>query len=106
MRFSFVYLKKLPDVVKIEIDTFRYIYDLNVIGPLVAMQEVIPLIKLQGGGTIINISSGTALVHMPGMNWYSSSKRALVGISLAARQDAGRQYYRQRRLPLHNPDKF
>jgi len=74
-------------VEKIDIRTFRYIYDLNVIGPLVAMQQVIPVMKAQGGGTIINISSGTALMHLPGMSPYLSSKRALAGISLAARQE-------------------
>ena len=74
-------------VEKTEIPTFRYIYDLNVIGPLVTMQQVIPIMRAQGGGTIINISSGTALMHLPGMSPYSSSKRALAGISLAARQE-------------------
>jgi short-subunit dehydrogenase len=74
-------------VEKTEIETFRYIYDLNVIGPLVAMQQVIPIMREQGGGTIINISSGTALMHLPGMSPYSSSKRALADISLAARQE-------------------
>ena len=74
-------------VEKTEIPTFRYIYDLNVIGPLVAMQQVIPIMRAQGGGTILNISSGTALMNLPGMSPYSSSKRALAGISLAAREE-------------------
>jgi short-subunit dehydrogenase len=74
-------------VEKTEIGTFRYIYDLNVIGPLVAMQQIIPIMRAQGGGTMMNISSGTALMHLPGMSPYSSSKRALAGISLAARQE-------------------
>jgi len=43
--------------------------------------------KEQGGGSIINISSGTALMNLPGMSPYSSSKRALAGISLAAREE-------------------
>jgi short-subunit dehydrogenase len=71
----------------IDIDTFRYIYDLNVIGPVFTMQQVIPLMRGQGGGTIMNISSGTALMDLPGMSPYASSKRALAGISLAARQE-------------------
>jgi short-subunit dehydrogenase len=74
-------------VEKMNIGTLRYIYDLNILGPLCAMQEVIPIMKNQGGGTIINISSGTALMHLPDMSAYSSSKRALAGISLAARQE-------------------
>jgi short-subunit dehydrogenase len=74
-------------VEKINIGTFRYIYDLNILGPLYAMKQVIPIMKNQGGGTIINISSGTALMHLPEMSAYSSSKRALAGISMAARQE-------------------
>ena len=74
-------------VEKTSIDTFRYIYDLNVIGPLVAMQQVIPHMRKQGRGTIININSGTALMHLPNMSPYSSSKRALADISLAAREE-------------------
>jgi short-subunit dehydrogenase len=71
----------------IDINTLRYIYDLNVIGPIVAMQEVIPVMRAQGGGCILNISSGTALMDLPGMSPYASSKKALAGISLAARQE-------------------
>jgi short-subunit dehydrogenase len=71
----------------IDVSTFRYIYDLHVIGPVVAMQQVIPVMRGRGGGTIMNISSGTALMHLPGMSPYASSKRALAGISLAARKE-------------------
>ena len=74
-------------VEKMNLGTLRYIYDLNIVGPLFAMQQVIPIMKNQGGGTIINISSGTALMHLPDMSAYSSSKRAMAGISLAARQE-------------------
>ncbi len=74
-------------VERIDIDTLRYIWDLNVIGPLVAMQTVTPIMRAQGGGSIINVSSGLALMNLPGMSPYSSSKRALAAISLAARQE-------------------
>ncbi len=71
----------------VDVGTFRYIYELHIIGPVIAMQQVIPVMRRQGGGTIMNISSGTALMHLPGMSPYASSKRALAGISLAARQE-------------------
>jgi short-subunit dehydrogenase len=51
------------------------------------MQAVIPYMQKQDGGSIINISSGTALMALPGMSAYSSLKRALVGISLTAREE-------------------
>jgi short-subunit dehydrogenase len=74
-------------VERIDVGTLRYIFDLNIVGPLVAMQQVIPHMRSQGEGAIINISSGTALMYLPGMSAYSSSKRALVGISLTAREE-------------------
>lgn len=72
---------------KIDTDTFRDVIELDLIGPLVAMQEVIPVMRKQGGGAIVNISSGTALMQLPGMAAYSSLKRALVGLSLTAQEE-------------------
>lgn len=71
------------------IDTgeYRKLLDLNLIGPLVAMQTVIPVMRTQGGGTIVNISSGTALMYAPGLSGYSATKRALNGLSLTARNE-------------------
>src|ERR1700693_701105 len=74
-------------VEKTNIETFRHIFDLDVLGPLIAMQQVIPLMRNQGGGAIINISSGTALMKLPNNGAYSSIKRALVGLSLTAREE-------------------
>jgi len=72
---------------KTDIDLFHHIFNLDVVCPLVAMQQVIPFMKKQGGGAIINISSGTALMHLPNMDAYSAMKRALADISLAAREE-------------------
>jgi short-subunit dehydrogenase len=72
---------------KINIESFHEIFDLDVVGPLIAMQAVIPIMKKQGGGMIVNISSGTALMYLPNMGGYSSLKRALGGISLTAREE-------------------
>ena len=70
-----------------DVDKFHKLFDLDVIGPLVAIQEVVPIMRKQGGGAIINISSGTALMALPNMGAYSSLKRALVGISLTANEE-------------------
>jgi short-subunit dehydrogenase len=70
-----------------DINNFRELFNLDVLGPLTAMQAVIPFMQKQGGGLIINISSGTALMAIPNMSAYSSLKRALVGISLTAREE-------------------
>jgi short-subunit dehydrogenase len=72
-------------VQNINIDTFQRLSNLDLIGPLVAMQQVIPIMKAQGGGSIINISSGTALMHLPTMGAYAAMKAALAHLSLTAR---------------------
>lgn len=74
-------------VEKTDIEIFHYIFDLDVVGPLVAMKEAIPIMRRQGGGTIINVSSGTALMYLPDNGPYSALKRALAQLSLVAREE-------------------
>lgn len=66
---------------------FDEIFHLNVLGPIVAMQAVIPMMRSQGGGSIVNVNSGTAFMAIPQYSVYSSSKRALLGVSLTARAE-------------------
>jgi short-subunit dehydrogenase len=72
---------------EIEPELFDEIFHLNVLGPIVAMQAVIPIMREQGGGNIVNINSGTAFMTVPEYSVYSSSKRALLGFSLTARAE-------------------
>jgi short-subunit dehydrogenase len=71
----------------IDIKKYRQLIELNVIGPLVAMQAAIPIMRKQGGGSIVNISSGTTLMYAPGISGYSATKRALNGLSLTVRNE-------------------
>lgn len=66
---------------------FDEIFHLNVLGPIVAMQAVIPVLRHQGGGSIVNVNSGTAFMTIPEYSVYSASKRALLGFSLTARAE-------------------
>lgn len=77
-------------VEKVKIDILKKIITLDLFGPLITMQEVIPIMRKQKEGAIINISSGTALMYLPNMAPYSSIKRALADISLIARQELKR----------------
>ena len=74
-------------VERTDIDIFHYIFNLDVVAPVVAMQQVIPIMRKQGGGAIVNVSSGTALMYLPNNGPYSAMKRALAHISLTARQE-------------------
>lgn len=72
-----------------EIDpgVFDEIFHLNVLAPIVAMQAVIPIMRAQREGCIVNINSGTAFMAVPQYSVYSSSKRALAGFGLTAREE-------------------
>lgn len=72
---------------QIDPEVFRGIFDLDVVGPVVAMQQVIPIMRKQGEGIIINVSSGLAFMYLPGMSAYGALKRALVNISLTANEE-------------------
>ena len=74
-------------VEKTDIDVFHYIFDLDVIGPVATMKEVIPIMRKQGAGAVVNIGSGTALMYLPNMGAYSASKAALAQISSTAREE-------------------
>lgn len=74
-------------VEEIEPALFDEIFHLNVLGPIVAMQAVIPLMRAQGSGSIVNVNSGTAFMTIPQYSVYSASKRALLGFSLTARTE-------------------
>src|SRR5205823_8513223 len=68
-----------------DLDQYRSILELNVVSVLGAMQAVIPIMRRQGGGIIINVSSGTSKMVLPGVGPYSSTKYALNALTLTAR---------------------
>lgn len=70
-----------------DIAQLNQIIGLDLIGPLVAMQAVVPIMEAQGRGTIVNVSSGTALMHLPNMGGYAAVKAALAHLSLTAREE-------------------
>jgi short-subunit dehydrogenase len=71
----------------IDIDEYREAFELNVIAPLRLMQLVIPPMRAQGGGTIINMSSQASTKYIPFIAGYASTKFALNSLSLTAREE-------------------
>jgi short-subunit dehydrogenase len=74
-------------VESIDIEKYREIMELNVYAPLRAMQLVIPIMRKQGGGMILNISSRVSKNYFPNLGAYASTKYALNAISLTARTE-------------------
>ena len=69
------------------ISEYREIMELNVFSVVRLMQEVVPVMKKEGGGMIINVSSKVTKMHIPNLAAYSSTKYALNSITQTAREE-------------------
>ncbi|KSV72179.1 hypothetical protein N183_26800 [Sinorhizobium sp. Sb3] len=69
------------------IEDFRDLLDVNLVAPLIMMQAVIPLMRVQGGGSIVNVSSGITFFPRPLSGAYNSSKAGLNMLSSVARAE-------------------
>jgi NAD(P)-dependent dehydrogenase (short-subunit alcohol dehydrogenase family) len=65
----------------IGMDEIKSLYETNVFGVIRVTQAVLPIMRKQGSGRIINISSGAGRIGYPGGSAYVSSKFALEGLS-------------------------
>jgi 3-oxoacyl-[acyl-carrier protein] reductase len=56
---------------------FDKVYAVNVKSIYLMTQAVVPVMRRQGGGTIINIGSTAGIRPRPGLTWYNGSKGAV-----------------------------
>jgi short-subunit dehydrogenase len=75
----------LDSVAQMRMSDCREMFDTNFFGTVEAMQAVIPIMKQQGAGAIINISSVAGHVPLPFHAAYSATKFAMNAIAKAAR---------------------
>jgi NAD(P)-dependent dehydrogenase (short-subunit alcohol dehydrogenase family) len=69
----------------VPIEEARRQFEVNVFGLARLTQLVLPHMRLEGGGTIINISSIAGKITMPTGGWYHASKHAVEAYSDALR---------------------
>jgi short-subunit dehydrogenase len=72
---------------QVSLEDLVAITELNFYAPLVAMQAVVPTMRSQGAGAIVNVSSGTTRMVLPGVGAYAATKSALNMLSLVAREE-------------------
>ena len=68
-------------------DRWKAAFDLNFYSALYGMRAVLPIMRKQGGGQIINIISGIAFMPMANWSPYAATKAALNGLTLALRSE-------------------
>ena len=72
---------------QVNLAAFSRVLQLNVVGPLAVTQAVLPAMRQQGFGRIVNISSGTTRRVAVGVGAYASAKSAVNMLSAVLRQE-------------------
>ncbi len=73
----------------LDIDEWRRVLEVNVIGQAMATRAVVPAMRRQGGGSIVNLSSGTPFKGVPFMLHYVASKGAVNAMTKALAKELG-----------------
>jgi NAD(P)-dependent dehydrogenase (short-subunit alcohol dehydrogenase family) len=85
------------------IENIKLQMDTNFLGMVNLIREVLPVMRKQGGGTIINFSSIGGLMGLPFQAFYSAGKFAIEGFSEALRMEV-KQF--NIKIVLINPGDF
>ena len=74
---------------ELDVDEWRRVLDVNVVGQALASRAVVPAMRRQGGGSIVNLSSGTPFKGVPFMLHYVASKGAVNAMTKALAKELG-----------------
>lgn len=72
---------------QLDLDEFRRVIELNLVSLVGMTQAALPALRSSGAGRIVNISSGTTTMVLPGASGYASTKSALNMVSAVSRRE-------------------
>ena len=75
---------------EIPLQEWRQVMDVNVASMFLMCRAVMPVMKTNGGGRVINISSGTPFRGVPFLLHYVTSKGAIVAFTRALAKEVGK----------------
>ena len=64
-------------LLEVDEETFDRVFDINVKSIFHMTHAVVPLMRAQGGGVILNVGSTAGIRPRPGLTWYNASKGAV-----------------------------
>jgi NAD(P)-dependent dehydrogenase (short-subunit alcohol dehydrogenase family) len=74
---------------QIPVEEWRQVMDVNVLSMFLTCRAVVPHMRAQGGGRIVNISSGTPFRGVPFLLHYVTSKGAIVALTRSLAKELG-----------------
>ena len=74
---------------EIPVEEWRAVMEINVIGTFLGCRAVVPHMRRQGGGRIVNITSGTVFRGVPFLLHYVASKGAVLALTRALARELG-----------------
>ncbi len=75
---------------EIPLEEWNRVMEVNVASMFLTCRAVVPVMRKQGGGKIVNISSGTPFRGVPFLLHYVTSKGAIVALTRALAKELGR----------------
>lgn len=72
---------------RLDLDEFTRVLALNVVSVVAMTQAVLPAMRARGSGRIVNISSGTTRMVLPGVGAYAATKSALNMLTSVSREE-------------------
>jgi len=81
-------LQHVSDIEEFPTDKFRQMIDIMLVAPFIGTKHVMPIMKEQGSGTILNMASINGVIGFAGKAAYNSAKHGVIGLTKVAALEA------------------